>query len=513
MKTKTSKKALLLRTLLILPLLAFSVYGFSEKKSETIYLNRSIEADKAKTNIENAASKSKVPVLVLEKEPLKLILNGQVTSFASLKNEFRRLTNSKKSNLILSTNGGVELSLMFKIRDVITTDYLDSIILSQGGYIIDDIHTIKTGDTIINETSANDDQIKEYNRLAKKYNEMNPNRMRIEKRDLDRMEYIYNLMTETQKAKAETYPDIQPPPPPPTVPNPAISFSGQTIIYEDSNIQVTPDPLEFNGEEVIVEESPNQNQDYQTGFKIIAGKPHFYVTVNNNTKYYNRKGFEIDSNGVVVSKTQVNSSDVVPGQYISKVYQDDKVVAEFKNKRPGYGDDLRIPTPPPPPPKPKDPMDHLVEMAKKNADFYLDGKSVISDQALDALKNNKKLNIETKDGNSAKPKVYITTAPVGVKPLPQDKPIFVNGKTPNEMMVVLTKEELLKLKLEIDGSEITSFKLKIPGIKTLILDSNTLNESSKIEVGKAMKGDNLQLFDIKTADGKKNSPIMIQVIE
>ncbi|SDB65364.1 Signal transducer regulating beta-lactamase production, contains metallopeptidase domain [Flavobacteriaceae bacterium MAR_2010_188] len=513
MKTKTSKNAFLLRTLMILPLLAFTVYGFSEKKTETIYSNKLNQTEQATTNLENAASKYETPILVLEKNSLKLKLNGQRTSFASLKNDFIKLIDSKKSNLSLSTNDGVKLSLIYQIRDVITTEYLESIILSENGYIINDVHAVTLGDTIIHLTSANDDQIKEYNRLAKKYNEMESDHMMVKKSELERIEYIYNLMTDAQKAKAELYPEVRLPPPPPTAPNPSKSLSGETIIYEDSNIQITTDPLEFNGEEIIAEESPNQNQEYQTGFKIIAGKPHFYVTVNDNTKYYNRKGFEVNSNGVVVSKSQVNSSDVVPGQNISKVYQDDKVVAEFKNNRPGYGDNLRIPTPPPPPPKPKDPIDHLVEMAKKDADFYLEGKSVSSDQAIDALKNNRKLNIETKNSNSAKPKVYITTAPIGSKPLPQDKPILVNGKKPQDYMIVMTQDELLKLNLEIEGSEITSYKLKIPGVKTLMINSNSLDESSKIEVAKAQKGDNLQLFDIKTADGKKNAPIMIQVKE
>lgn len=69
----------------------------------------------------------------------------------------------------------------------------------------------------------------------------------------------------------------------------------------------------------------------QTGFISINGKLHFYVIKNNSKHYYNSKGFETDDSGKVVSKKQVNASDVYPDQYITKVYKEDKVVVEFND--------------------------------------------------------------------------------------------------------------------------------------------------------------------------------------
>ena len=63
---------------------------------------------------------------------------------------------------------------------------------------------------------------------------------------------------------------------------------------------------------------------------------------------------------------------------------------------------------PPPPPPPKSPLDHVVDMAKKGATFYIDNKKVSSDEAIDFIKNNEKISISTKDSSSKKAKVYIS---------------------------------------------------------------------------------------------------------
>ena len=75
----------------------------------------------------------------------------------------------------------------------------------------------------------------------------------------------------------------------------------------------------------------------------------------------------------------------------------------------------KVPPPPPPPPAPKSPLDHVIEMAKKGASFYYEGKSISSDEAIGLLKKNDKLNISTKESNSKQPKVYITTKPIVIK--------------------------------------------------------------------------------------------------
>jgi hypothetical protein len=78
-----------------------------------------------------------------------------------------------------------------------------------------------------NQDGATKEQVSEFNSLASKYNSMNPNNMRIKKSEVDRMDYLYGLMTEKQKKQAESYPDIPPMPEPPPPPIPANSTPEQ----------------------------------------------------------------------------------------------------------------------------------------------------------------------------------------------------------------------------------------------------------------------------------------------
>jgi hypothetical protein len=64
-----------------------------------------------------------------------------------------------------------------------------------------------------------------------------------------------------------------------------------------------------------------------------------------------------------------------------------------------------------PPKPPRSPLDHVIDMAKKDAKFYLEGKEISSDEAIKALKENKHLNIQTLDSSSKQPKVYISKNP------------------------------------------------------------------------------------------------------
>jgi NACalpha-BTF3-like transcription factor len=64
------------------------------------------------------------------------------------------------------------------------------------------------------------------------------------------------------------------------------------------------------------------------------------------------------------------------------------------------------------PKPPRSPLDHVVDMAKKDAKFYLEGKEISSDEAIKALKENKHLNIQTLDSSSKQPKVYISKNPI-----------------------------------------------------------------------------------------------------
>ena len=56
-------------------------------------------------------------------------------------------------------------------------------------------------------------QVKEYNKLAKKYNKMDKSSMRIKSSDIERLKYLYNLMSNKQRKNAQPFPNFPPPPP------------------------------------------------------------------------------------------------------------------------------------------------------------------------------------------------------------------------------------------------------------------------------------------------------------
>ncbi|MDC1379811.1 hypothetical protein N8273_04155, partial [Algibacter sp.] len=65
----------------------------------------------------------------------------------------------------------------------------------------------------------------------------------------------------------------------------------------------------------------------------------------------------------------------------------------------------------PPPPAPKSPLDYVIDMAKKGATFYYNGKKISSDIAIELLKKNKNLNISSKT-NKGVNVVNIQTDPI-----------------------------------------------------------------------------------------------------
>lgn len=184
------------------------------------------------------------------------------------------------------------------------------------------------------QEGATKKQIKEYNKLARKYNEMDPENMFIKKKDVDRMEYLYGLMTQAQKNSAQPFPSLPAPPPPPPPP-------ANTKVK--SNDQVAPPPP-----------PPAPDPD----------------------------------GGQVIEVIEVPS----PGNGGSNSF----VVKEIA----------------PPPPPPPNPLDHIIQLAKEDADFYYEGKSISSDKAIHLVRKNDYLNIQVKDCTGKRTEVRITKNPI-----------------------------------------------------------------------------------------------------
>jgi hypothetical protein len=80
--------------------------------------------------------------------------------------------------------------------------------------LVEDFSPSSESKIIIQEKKATPKEVAEYNTLAKHYNTMPKDRMQIKKKDVERLEYLYNIMSKEQKVNAEPFPNFPPPPPP-----------------------------------------------------------------------------------------------------------------------------------------------------------------------------------------------------------------------------------------------------------------------------------------------------------
>jgi len=148
----------------------------------------------------------------------------------------------------------------------------------------------------------------------------------------------------------------------------------------------------------------NENQFFNiTGFIIINEKKHFYVKRQNAYKYYNRQGKQVNLKGKIVDNKQTNASDLIEGQYITKVYDDGELVSEFKDNTPSnYIRDTeydlkevleRIPPPP------ISPLNFVKKQKDKNVDYFYNKKKINYNKALRLLQNNQPIHIVTRKVN------------------------------------------------------------------------------------------------------------------
>lgn len=432
MKTHTSKKAVLLRSLLLLPLLALLLLGFSETKlievdssesSKTI--NQASYQEMSRYN-ELAKKYNAVPI---EKRKIPL------SDLKVLETVFRKMSANQKAGaqpfpecLPQNSQDGASRKLMA-----------------------------------------------EYNALAKKYNTMlsSSKSIQIKKKDVDRLEYIYGLMSDKQKADAEPFPDFPPmpdtpaapkapktakapkvkkseksnipPPPSPTAPEPVepldhvieMAKKGATIYYEgkkissDKAIELLKENKDLNiqssgknsksptvkiSKEPIYLERSARPTPLETGNIEINGEEGFYSIKNGVTSYFNNEGQPIDKNGMPLAQnSKKNPKILYNGKQISSV-KANKLLSSNKSiqvasKEYDNGNysilltDLNSLSFQNVNRNPNSVID-LTEMIAKKALFFYNDEPISIEKALWLTQNNHIERVSTKEPKEGKPKVY-----------------------------------------------------------------------------------------------------------
>lgn len=317
-------------------------------------------------------------------------------------------------------------------------------------------------------------QMKEYNKLAKKYNSQSEDDRIIKRDDIKRLEYLYSLMSDKQKKDAEPFPNVPPPPPapkapspvkaakpdlpPPPPPIPSDATPAQRKKYKDATRRyerAVEKAAKANTELVRVREINDAER-----VKLRKVKEQYEVQRAAKLKEEKVRVVELKEKMAAERKLQTKERKVqlerikeermvereaMSDQRLAKLKQekikhnkerlalaeqrqqklkqqklklvkerqalaeqrrDVQKIAKLKREEERALREVRSPRPP------RSPMDHVVDMAKKNAVFYFEGKEISSDDAIKILKENKKMNISTVGADSKRPKVHLSTKPM-----------------------------------------------------------------------------------------------------
>lgn len=165
---------------------------------------------------QNEVNKTINPVEIHINKNGKLLFQNKLVPLKDLKNELSKINDhlsfderEKTIRSIINVEATTPKDIIQKV-DMIFEEY--------GTATINIV-----GPKMQQQGSATREEMKEYNTLAKKYNEMDRNHMMIKKSEVIRLKEIYGKMSEKQRSDAEPFPDFPPAPPAPGSPEPPIS--------------------------------------------------------------------------------------------------------------------------------------------------------------------------------------------------------------------------------------------------------------------------------------------------
>lgn len=377
----------------------------------------------------NNEQQRKNPTLEITEEPLKLTLNGKQTSLENLKNDFNKITGGQKSDLLIDSKGvNIKIELLQKIFKEIEGN-LNKATLSDG--VIHDTSKTKlikkdngTFSFKSIEETANTSLIKQTNPLPKIYGrvcdgcEVNLT-----------IESLKNLTIETNTKEPIASFKIK------FVSKPTVSVTGNKLnaaAIKHLNNSKNGDYIQlFNLKTPTTRIKPPVIIKLIDKSEVLPPPPPPSSIKNDENK--NLSSYKLkDKNGKNINVNVSYQKDSSEDQALEKQapppppppipanatpeqkekYQ--KISEEYYKKYKVENGKVSAREPLPPKP-PKSPLDHVIEMAKKNATFYLEGKEISSDKAIEILKANKSMNISTKNSSTKNPKVYLSKQPITIK--------------------------------------------------------------------------------------------------
>ncbi len=376
MKTHTSKKAIYLRTLLLLPLLSALLYGFSETKTiQRENSEQQVSYEKLELPNDNAT-----PEMILKFNYLAKKYNQQPKAFRVVPIEDLRVLENIYEKMSEQQKAHAQSFPDFSEMDKPLQD------------------------------GASRKLMAEYNKLAKYYNEMPRNNMKIKKKDVDRLEHIYSLMSAKQKGDAEPFPDFPPMPEPPAPPKaPKVKKGEKSDIPpppkapdHEKMVQVMEleEVAEIRAHEMLMEQEEAKLEQQE----ILMETQEVKIQEKEEVKLEQQE-ILMETQEVKMREQQIRIKEEEVRVRLKEVELEEIEERAYRKKQ---EEASAIPEPPTPP-SPETPLDHAIEMAKEGATFYYKKEKISSDEAIAILKKNEDLSMDISKRNNESPVVKIDT--------------------------------------------------------------------------------------------------------
>ena len=428
MKAHTSKRAILLRSLLILPLLSVLIYGFSTTHVITEF----------KEEINDSSEVSEILEITIDENENIYIENEKIP----LEEFDEKITSKDYERTSISTSSKVSIEfgqhIILKLIEKDLADGIGFCVTADGNTILED-YVNKILEPLHNynkskDRKATEAEIAEYNKLAKKYNAVAIEKRVIPLKDLKVLETIYKKMTDGQKANAQPFPECLPTkkiitnnstsPQKKSLKDATIYYKNKLITLEDAE-----DLLKKNNNLGMYIDKEGSGVGtiylYEEPFdikKIVIQKPTptpTSIKTNGSTLNISRSdktGFHFNTQSSTVTTLYYYEGNLIPSSRVHKLINENKNLRMYiteesfghsivtLSEKPilGLKESSKMETKAPsaqngnlymaaeaPPAPNANKIEYIKELAKKGATFYIGPHKYTTDEAIELVKKSK----------------------------------------------------------------------------------------------------------------------------
>lgn len=442
MKKRTSKKAVLLRNVLVLPIFALLLFAFSTNKEV-------IRPTSGTTSLNFEHTARSIEIIILKDgsylvEGTKANKHNLVEIVNTLHNDVTPEIRRKIMNIHLKSSEEITREEVWFFYDSLLDYGFYRIVsreqvvdLSKGNKPLAIENSKNIAKKNIQE-GASRKLMAEYNALAKKYNDVSMDERNVKSEDILRMEHIYHRMSKDQKNGVEPLPRYADPlqesqegaTPEQVAQYNALAKKYNAMIETEEDIFIKKSDVELLEylHSIMTEEQKSTSEpfpDFPEPPKPPVPPVHEVVEIQQEVEKLAalmvEKEVEVRQQKSEMEEMEIEMErqEVLMKEQAVALEKQDKLMEKeslelqeqvLKMEKQARKMERGVPAPPPPP-EPESPLEFVQKMKKKNAIFYHEGKKISADQAIELLKNSNDININSKGSKGKRPIIEISTGP------------------------------------------------------------------------------------------------------